>query len=68
MGLIRSSFSFLLGTVCGIYIAQNYSVPNVTSLANSYLYKAKRIEETYRKPSPEGSKDKDGEDGFYPRR
>ncbi|THU46243.1 hypothetical protein C4D60_Mb09t02890 [Musa balbisiana] len=24
MGMIRSSFSFLLGTGCGIYIAQNY--------------------------------------------
>lgn len=69
MGLIRSSFSFFLGTVCGIYIAQNYSVPNVTSLVNTYLYRAKRIEETYRKPTPDGKiGDKDKDDDFYPRR
>ncbi|KAL9818768.1 putative short transmembrane mitochondrial protein [Arabidopsis thaliana] len=31
MGLIRSSFSFITGTVCGIYIAQTYNVPNIKS-------------------------------------
>ncbi|XP_073100961.1 retrovirus-related Pol polyprotein from transposon RE2 [Elaeis guineensis] len=50
MGIIRSSFSFLLGTGCGIYIAQNYNVPNIKKLANTWLFVAKHIEETYRKP------------------
>ncbi|XP_048138491.1 uncharacterized protein LOC115741584 [Rhodamnia argentea] len=50
MGLIRSSFSFVAGTVCGIYIAQNYDVPNIRALANDAVCRAKRIEEKYRKP------------------
>ncbi|KAL9250806.1 Plasmodesmata-located protein 8-like protein [Drosera capensis] len=35
MGIIRSYFSFIAGTVCGIYIAQNYNVPNIRKLANT---------------------------------
>ncbi|KAH7667734.1 Short transmembrane mitochondrial protein 1 [Dioscorea alata] len=50
MGLIRSSFSFLLGTGCGIYIAQNYNVPNIKKLVDTYLQKAKEIEQINRKP------------------
>ncbi|CAL9098140.1 unnamed protein product, partial [Musa textilis] len=50
MGIIRSSFSFLLGTGCGIYVAQNYNVPNIKKLINTYIFVAKHIEETYRKP------------------
>jgi NADPH-dependent 2,4-dienoyl-CoA reductase/sulfur reductase-like enzyme len=33
----------MVGTLCGIYIAQNYNIPNIRKVAN-------RIEETYRKP------------------
>ncbi|XP_056174335.1 uncharacterized protein LOC115687156 isoform X2 [Syzygium oleosum] len=58
MGIIRSSFSFLLGAVTGVYVAQNYNVPNIKNLANTYLVKAKQVEETYRKP---GDKREDGE-------
>ncbi|KAL3743724.1 uncharacterized protein LOC104442260 [Eucalyptus grandis] len=58
MGIIRSSFSFLLGTVTGVYVAQNYDVPKIKNLARTYLAKAKQVEETYRKP---GSK-REGED------
>ncbi|KAK2653543.1 hypothetical protein Ddye_013399 [Dipteronia dyeriana] len=50
MGIIRSSFSFILGTVCGIYIAQNYDVPNIKKVAHTALFTAKVIEEKYRKP------------------
>lgn len=50
MGIIRSSFSFIMGTVCGVYIAQNYDVPNIKKLTNTGLYMAKHIEEKYRKP------------------
>ncbi|KAK9292871.1 hypothetical protein L1049_020852 [Liquidambar formosana] len=37
-------------TCCGIYISQNYDVPNLKKLANTALFKAKQIEERYRKP------------------
>lgn len=50
MGFIRSSFSFITGTVFGIYVAQNYNVPNIRKLANTALVMAKHIEENYRKP------------------
>ncbi|XP_010264252.1 PREDICTED: uncharacterized protein LOC104602319 [Nelumbo nucifera] len=50
MGIIRSSFSFMLGTLCGVYVAQNYNVPNIKKLASTGLLIAKHIEETYRKP------------------
>ncbi|WZZ76081.1 hypothetical protein YC2023_087451 [Brassica napus] len=50
MGIIRSSFTFLTGTVCGIYIAQNYNVPNIKTLGRCAVSKAKEIEELYRKP------------------
>ncbi|XP_058086361.1 uncharacterized protein LOC131233599 [Magnolia sinica] len=54
MGIIRSSFTFMLGTVCGIYVAQNYNVPNVNKLTNTGLLIAKHIEENYRKPKRRG--------------
>lgn len=49
MGIITNSFSFLLGTGLGVYIAQNYDVPNIKNLVNTWLYKAKEMEETFRK-------------------
>ncbi|XP_068635994.1 uncharacterized protein [Aristolochia californica] len=54
MGIIRSSFTFLLGTVCGVYVAQNYNVPNIKKLTNTGLLMAKHIEENYRKPKNKG--------------
>ncbi|KAK2994861.1 hypothetical protein RJ640_012824 [Escallonia rubra] len=50
MGLIRSSFSFMAGTVLGIYVAQNYNVPNVRKLYNTGVLIARHLEENYRKP------------------
>lgn len=50
MGLIRSSFSFLVGLGCGVYITQNYEVPNMKQLACKWLSRAQGMEEIYRKP------------------
>ncbi|XP_022887107.1 uncharacterized protein LOC111402999 isoform X2 [Olea europaea var. sylvestris] len=54
MGIIRSSFSFISGTVFGIYIAQNYNVPNIKKVVNEALFSAKKVEEKYRKPKKPG--------------
>ncbi|KAL3645334.1 hypothetical protein CASFOL_010514 [Castilleja foliolosa] len=50
MAIIKSGFSFIVGTAFGVYLAQNYNVPNVRKLYNSGLLIAKHIEENYRKP------------------
>lgn len=50
MGIFKGSFSFMVGTACGIYIAQNYSVPNIKKLANTAIFMARHLEEKYRKP------------------
>ncbi|KAF4385409.1 hypothetical protein G4B88_005741 [Cannabis sativa] len=39
-----------MGTCCGVYIAQNYNVPNIKKVANTALFMAKHVEEKYRKP------------------
>ncbi|GFQ04028.1 hypothetical protein PHJA_002546700 [Phtheirospermum japonicum] len=50
MSIIKSSFSFMVGTPIGVYLAQNYNVPNVRKLFNTGLLIANHIEENYRKP------------------
>ncbi|KAM6557845.1 hypothetical protein CsatB_004864 [Cannabis sativa] len=50
MGIIKSAFTFMSATVFGIYIAQNYNVPNIKKLSDTALLFAKHIEENYRKP------------------
>ncbi|KAM5572868.1 hypothetical protein ABKV19_012759 [Rosa sericea] len=55
MGFIRSTFSFLTGTVVGVYVAQNYNVPNIDKLAKTFLLIGKHLEETYRKPKKRDS-------------
>ncbi|KAF0924057.1 hypothetical protein E2562_008385 [Oryza meyeriana var. granulata] len=50
MGFLQSTFSLLIGTGCGIYIAQNYDVPNMKKLMRSLMGKAKEVEESYKKP------------------
>ncbi|KAM3046842.1 hypothetical protein ACUV84_017776 [Puccinellia chinampoensis] len=50
MGLFRGSFTFMLGMGCGVYAAQNYSIPDVKKLYNTYSVIAQYLERTYRKP------------------
>ncbi|TKY64644.1 hypothetical protein E2542_SST14542 [Spatholobus suberectus] len=49
MGIIRSCFSFIAGTVFGVYMAQSYQVPDVKKEADTALLQAKQVEEKYRK-------------------
>lgn len=49
MGIIKSCFSFIAGTVFGIYLAQSYQVPDVKKEADTALFQAKQVEEKYRK-------------------
>ncbi|KAJ8752969.1 hypothetical protein K2173_008704 [Erythroxylum novogranatense] len=57
MEIIRSRFSFIISTVCGAYIAQNYDVPYIKKLVHNALFKAKLIREKHRKPKVKNEKD-----------
>lgn len=57
MGFLQNTFSLLIGTGCGIYIAQNYKVPNIKQLIRDLMGKAKEVEESYKKPGNGKSKD-----------
>lgn len=48
-----------MGTGLGIYVAQNYNVPNIKKLTNTGMLIAKHLEENYRKPK--NKKDVDDE-------
>lgn len=55
MGVIKSCFSFITGTVVGVYVAQNYNVPNMQKLVDTAMFMAKAVEQSYRKPKKPGS-------------
>ena len=57
MGIIRSSFSFIVGTIAGVYVVQNYNIPNIWKVIDSGLIMVKQIEESYRKPKKPPSDD-----------
>ncbi|XVF54969.1 hypothetical protein PTKIN_Ptkin05aG0223300 [Pterospermum kingtungense] len=54
MSIMKSSFSLMVGTVCGTYIAQNYSIPNIKKLVDTAFFMAKHVKEKYRKPKNRG--------------
>ncbi|ESW29338.1 hypothetical protein PHAVU_002G062300 [Phaseolus vulgaris] len=51
MGIIKSSFSFVMGAALGVYVAQNYQVPDIKRLASTAFSMANHIEHTFRKNS-----------------
>ncbi|KAJ4833725.1 hypothetical protein Tsubulata_036333 [Turnera subulata] len=57
MGIISRGFSFFLGSAFGIFLAQNYNVPDVRELAYTALERAKEIERTYRKTKKQDEND-----------
>lgn len=60
MGFIRSCFSFILGAGVGVYVAQNYNIPNIKKMADLGIAMSKRYEESYRKHSSKMGDDDDG--------
>ncbi|CDP19510.1 unnamed protein product [Coffea canephora] len=62
MGFFRSCFKYMAGGVIGVYIAQNYDVPNLRKLASCGFLMAKKVEQTYRKPQQQQSKKKMDDD------
>ncbi|CDP19509.1 unnamed protein product [Coffea canephora] len=52
MGFFGTTFRLMLGGVFGVYVAQNYDVPNLRELARSGLAMAKQVEETNRRRCP----------------
>lgn len=57
MGIIKSTFCFMAGTAFGVYLNQNYQIPNLKKLADTALLQAKQIEEKYRKSKKKGGDD-----------
>ncbi|XBJ14421.1 hypothetical protein VPH35_006465 [Triticum aestivum] len=57
MGFVQSTFSLLVGAAGGIYIAQNYDVPNIKNYMQGLMGKAKELDHAYKKPE-DGSKNK----------
>ena len=57
MGFFRSAFSFTLGTVVGVFVAQNYDVPNVQKLYHTALSMVRQVEESHRKDPKKKSDD-----------
>ncbi|XP_060207286.1 uncharacterized protein LOC132635083 [Lycium barbarum] len=57
MGILKSTFSFVFGTGFGVYLAQNYNVPNIQKLVDTGLVIAKHFEENYRKPKKRDNED-----------
>ncbi|KAK7823960.1 hypothetical protein CFP56_034977 [Quercus suber] len=51
----------MVGTLWGVYMCQNYNIPDIRRFADSDLVLAKQIEETYPKPKSE-DKDEIGKD------
>lgn len=51
MAILKALFHFTAGTAVGVYVAQNYNVPNVQKLFNTAVLIAKHFEQNYRKPS-----------------
>ncbi|KAG2616063.1 hypothetical protein PVAP13_3NG112569 [Panicum virgatum] len=57
MGFLQSTLSLLIGTGCGIYIAQNYNVPNIKKLVMEMMDRGQKLEESYKKPGNDKNKD-----------
>ncbi|GAU25574.1 hypothetical protein TSUD_260080 [Trifolium subterraneum] len=57
MGIIRRFFAFISGSLVGIYVAQNYEVPNIKKEADNLLLQVKEIEEKYRKSNKRSGND-----------
>ncbi|KAF3598666.1 hypothetical protein F2Q69_00034419 [Brassica cretica] len=55
MGIMKSCFVFTMGTAYGVYVAQNYNVPDVKKLTNTVLVIVEHIEKNYRKPKKDDS-------------
>ncbi|KAJ8565474.1 hypothetical protein K7X08_008050 [Anisodus acutangulus] len=49
MGFGRG-FTFILGSLCGVYVAQHYRVPRIGEWVHSNCVKARELEQDYRRP------------------
>ncbi|MCO5576647.1 hypothetical protein L7F22_030462 [Adiantum nelumboides] len=52
MAMMRGAWAFCAGGVYGVYIAQNYNVPDVGKLFRTAMLIARIYEENYRKKPP----------------
>lgn len=48
IGIIKNCFSFVAGTVAGVYVAQNYKLPNIADQADNVFKMVKDVHQRYR--------------------
>jgi len=53
MGIIKSSLKFVIVAALGVYVAQNYNVPDIKALASTAFSEANQAEHRFRKNSNE---------------
>ena len=51
--VFKHFFNFSIGVVIGLYIGQNYKIPDIKRWSNETVEIVKKLEKTIRKPSEE---------------
>ena len=59
MGFMRNVFSFGMGTIFGVYLAQTYTLPPLKMLYDQGLEMGKALEKAYKKQEPNPPKAKE---------
>ncbi|PIA35697.1 hypothetical protein AQUCO_03500211v1 [Aquilegia coerulea] len=49
MGIIGGCFTLVVGTIGGVYLAQNYNLPNIKNLTETGLFLVKQFEQGIKK-------------------
>ena len=47
--MLSKTFMFIVGTLVGAFISQNYNVPNIKQIVNQSYYAAQAVEKQFRK-------------------
>ena len=56
--MLSKTFMFIVGTLVGAFISQNYNVPNIKHIVNQSYYAAQVVEKQFRKENDDEEQDK----------